>query len=197
MFKLSTIPRVLAFVAGAALVAAGAAVGAQENSVMKHGAHHAAAAGTPVPAVPTLPGQDAFGAMQEVIAILESDPDTDWSRVNIAALREHLVDMNEMTLHAVVTAIEIDRGSRFEITAQRRTLEAIRRMVPAHAREMNGRDGWSAEAAPLANGIALTLSSADPDQVARIRALGFFGFMAGGGHHQPHHLAIARGESVH
>ena len=52
---------------------------------------------------PTLPGQDAFGAIQEVVQILESDPTTDWSKVNIAALREHLIDMNEVTLHAAAT----------------------------------------------------------------------------------------------
>jgi hypothetical protein len=59
---------------------------------------------------PTLPGQDAFGAIQEVIQILEVDPTTDWSNVNIAALREHLIDMNEVTLHA--TAAELARQRR-------------------------------------------------------------------------------------
>jgi hypothetical protein len=49
---------------------------------------------------------------------------------------------------------------------------------------------------PLTNGLALILSSADPDPIARIRALGFFGCMTRGGHHQPHHLAIARGDLV-
>ena len=50
--------------------------------------------------VPTMPGQDAFGTIQEVVQILQADPTTDWSKVNIAALREHLIDMNEVTLHA-------------------------------------------------------------------------------------------------
>ena len=27
---------------------------------------------------PTLPGQDAFGAIQEVVRILDADPNTDW-----------------------------------------------------------------------------------------------------------------------
>ena len=54
-------------------------------------------------AVPTLPGQDAFGAMQEIVRMLEADPKTDWSKVNLAALREHLVDMNAVTLAARVT----------------------------------------------------------------------------------------------
>jgi hypothetical protein len=29
--------------------------------------------------IPTLPGQDAFGAIQEIARILESDPATDWN----------------------------------------------------------------------------------------------------------------------
>src|SRR5947209_3755409 len=41
---------------------------------------------------PTMPGQDAFGTIQEIVGILEADPNTDWSKVNISALREHLVD---------------------------------------------------------------------------------------------------------
>ena len=66
------------------------------DSSTHHGAMTAAQAG----ATPTLPGQDAFGAIQEILRILEADPGTDWSRVNIDALREHLIDMNEVTLHA-------------------------------------------------------------------------------------------------
>jgi hypothetical protein len=32
--------------------------------------------------------------------LLKANPRTDWSKVNIAALREHLIDMNEVTLQA-------------------------------------------------------------------------------------------------
>jgi hypothetical protein len=49
---------------------------------------------------PNMPGQDAFGAIQEIVAILEADSNTDWSKVDITALREHLIDMNEVTLKA-------------------------------------------------------------------------------------------------
>jgi hypothetical protein len=52
---------------------------------------------------PTMPGQDAFGAIQEIVRILEADAKTDWSKVNIAALRAHLIDMNEVTLKAVAS----------------------------------------------------------------------------------------------
>src|SRR5690348_8597028 len=33
----------------------------------------------------SMPGQDAFGAIQQIVQILEADPTTDWSKVNIAA----------------------------------------------------------------------------------------------------------------
>ncbi|MGA7666054.1 MAG: hypothetical protein WBW13_14615, partial [Pseudolabrys sp.] len=59
-----------------------------------HGGMHgqqSAATGTP-----TLPGQDAFGTIQEIVQTLQSDPKTDWSKVNIDALRQHLIDMNEV-----------------------------------------------------------------------------------------------------
>ena len=41
-------------------------------------------------ATPTMTGQDAFGAIQEIVRILEVDPKTDWSKVNLEALRQHL-----------------------------------------------------------------------------------------------------------
>jgi hypothetical protein len=46
-------------------------------------------------AIPTMPGQDSFGAIQEIVRILEADPNTDWSKVDLEALRQHLIDMNE------------------------------------------------------------------------------------------------------
>ena len=53
--------------------------------------------------VATRAGQDAFAAIQEVVEILTADPKTDWSKVNIDALRQHLIDMNNVTLNAKVT----------------------------------------------------------------------------------------------
>jgi hypothetical protein len=162
---------------------------------MSHAAHHSAAAHEEP--IPTLPGQDAFGAIQEVVGILESDPGTDWSRVDIDALREHLVDMNEVTLHAASRAEPAEGGLRIRVTGTGRTLEAIRRMVPAHAREMDGQDGWSVTTEPIADGVVLLVTSTDSAQVVKIRGLGFMGIMVRGAHHQPHHLAIARGMLPH
>ena len=83
------------------------------------------------------------------------------------------------------------------MTGEGRTLDAIRRMVPAHAREMNGVDGWVTNTEPLPDGVLLTVTTADPRQTARIRGLGFIGIMVQGSHHQMHHLAMARGGFAH
>ena len=56
-----------------------------------HGAGHAHGA-----ALPTEPGQGAFAALSEIVALLSADPATDWSRVDIAALHAHLMDMDRL-----------------------------------------------------------------------------------------------------
>jgi predicted RNA binding protein YcfA (HicA-like mRNA interferase family) len=172
---------------------------AQSATPMRnHGAHHSMGAeATAGAAVPIMPGQDAFGTIQEIVRLLEADPSTDWSKVDINVLREHLVDMAKVTLDARVTATLVEGGARFEVTGDGRTREAIQRMVPAHAREIDGMNGWAAKADPLSGGVALTVTSADPKQTAKIRGLGFFGILTEGSHHQMHHLAMARGEFTH
>ena len=139
------------------------------------------------------PGQDAFGAIQEVVQKLEVDPTTDWSKVNIAALRQHLIDMNEVTLHAAASERPFDSGIEIAVTGEGRTLEAIKRMVPAHASELTT-IGWNARTDDLPNGVKLTVTSTDPKQVLKLKALGFMGIMVEGGHHQSHHLMMAKGE---
>jgi hypothetical protein len=42
----------------------------------------------------------------------------------------------------------------------------------------------------------LAKDQADARTVARIRGLGFIGLLVQGGHHQPHHLAMAKGEAL-
>jgi hypothetical protein len=142
---------------------------------------------------PTMPGQDAFGTIQEVVQILEADPATDWSKVNIGVLREHLIDMNEVTLHAVASERALDDGIEIAVTGVGRTLEAIKRMVPAHAAEL-AKIGWNAKTADLPNGVTLSVTTDDPKQMTKLKALGFMGIMVQGDHHQPHHLMMARGE---
>ena len=167
----------------------------------KHVAVAALAFAVPALAVagtmPTLPGQDAFGAIQEIVQILDADPKTDWSTVDLEALRQHLIDMNEVTLHANEAAKPIDGGLAIAVTGSGRTLVAIRRMVPAWAQTMDGHRGWSTKAAALPNGELLTVTAADAAEMRHIRGLGFIGLLVSGSHHKPHHLAMAKGEFEH
>lgn len=142
---------------------------------------------------PTLPGQAAFGAIQEVVQMLEADPATDWSKVNIATLREHLIDMDEVTLRAAANERPVDNGLEITVTGEGRTLQAIKRMIPAHAPELS-QIGWTAATEDLPNGVKFTVTTADPKQLAKLKALGFMGIMVLGTHHQLHHLMMAKGE---
>lgn len=145
----------------------------------------------------TLPGQDAFGAMQEIISILESDPNTDWSRVNISALREHLVDMNRLVMDTEVVETEIEGGLSMTVSGPGSTLKTIHAMIPAHAPMINGLNGWNSRAQVSTNSATLTVTASSKKEIAHIRGLGFYGLMTSGAHHQTHHLGLARGENVH
>ncbi len=146
---------------------------------------------------PRMPGQDAFGAIQEVVEILEADPTTDWSRVDLMALREHLIDMNQVTLSARVNERKISSGLEIVATVKDRTMEAIQRMIPAQAKELNQMNRWRAGVVVLPDGVRLTVTSAELHQIKRIQSLGFMGLLVSGKRYQKHHLAIARGMTVH
>ncbi|MEX2449623.1 MAG: hypothetical protein WD407_02095 [Rhodospirillales bacterium] len=165
---------------------------AQEASHSDHTQHVA----NPVTAVPTMPGQEVFGAIQEIVKILDADPATDWSKVDIAALHRHLIDMDEVTMRAKAAARPLPNGAEFTVTGTGRTVAAIKRMVPAHARELAAL-GWQAETVELSDGVKLTVTAADPGQAVKIKALGFMGVMVQGAHHQPHHLMMAKGGFKH
>lgn len=175
-----------------ALSPLGAAAGAE--GMHTHMAGHGPAGARSLPAEG---GQAAFAAIAEIVALLEADPATDWRRVDMAALREHLVDMDEVMLRAEVAVEPVPGGIAAAVNGVGRTREAIRRMVPAHAAELAAVPGWNVTAAATADGVRLVATSEDPAIAARIRGLGFFGLLASGSHHQPHHLAIARGERAH
>ena len=148
-------------------------------------------------AIPTEPGQAAFGAIQEIVGKLQADPQTDWSKVDVDALRQHLIDMDEVTMRATAQKEPIENGLRIKVIGTDRTLEAIQRMVPEHARDIDGMNGWTVRTTALPNGVELTVTASNPADVQKIRALGFMGIMVQGGHHQMHHLAMAKGEMMH
>jgi hypothetical protein len=79
----------------------------------------------------------------------------------------------------------------------RRKRGAIQAMVPAHAQEINGLDGWTVHSALMDNGVLLTITAKNPKEVQHIRGLGFVGILVSGSHHWLHHLAMAKGEFLH
>jgi hypothetical protein len=146
-----------------------------------------------------LPGQDAFGAIAEIVRILDADPRTDWNRVDLERLRQHLIDMHEVVLHAAVTASAVEGGLAMDVTGAGRTTAAIRGMVVPHATELDRMPGLAATTESIPGGVRLTVTARDAQDagaVARVRGLGFIGLLTLGAHHQAHHLAMARGETM-
>jgi hypothetical protein len=176
------------------LAAAATGATAQTMDHAQHGAHQMQANAA---ALPRETGQSAFAAIQEIVAMLSADPATDWSKVDIDALRNHLVDMDELTRNASAQGTKTENGLTIRVTGKGRTLRAIQAMVPAHAAELDRIAGWSVQAAITDDGATMTVAGDGPAEVRKIQALGFFGLMATGAHHQEHHWAMATGGMVH
>jgi len=139
-------------------------------------------------------GQSVMDVIAEVIQTLQANPDTDWSRINIDALRQHLVDMDRVALYAEAQASDVEAGSLFRITGpDPRTVAAIQRMVPNHAQQIERELGWDVATETTADGVNLRVV-ADDGQAEMIRAIGFVGFMTLGEHHADHHLMMAGGQ---
>lgn len=149
--------------------------------------------------VPTMPGQDAFGAIAEIVRLLDADPSTDWAKVDIERLRQHLIDMDEVVLRSAVKQTPVSGGLAMEITGTGRTEQAIRAMVVPHAVELDRLPSLAAKTESIPGGVRLTVLAKSPDDaksVARIRGLGFAGLLTEGAHHQAHHLAMGKGEAI-
>ena len=144
-------------------------------------------------------GNDAFGTIQEVISKLNSDPDTDWSKVNLEALRLHLVDMHEMTLNVnLLSQTAVNNGVETVIEPSTpRAAEALVRVFSAHPMQLKQETGWEMQVVKTGERYTLTTTTENPEEISKIRGLGYIGLMAYGAHHQAHHWAMARGENPH
>ena len=184
------------FVAAILAMLASAAASAQQmhHDHMMHGGQ-ATMSGEGL--LPKEPGQSAFAAIQEIVAMLEADPATDWSKVDIEALRRHLIDMNNVTLGAVVEASQSGDRMRFAVSGEGAVRDSIQRMVMAHAATMNRVDGWKFAAETSSTGAVLTVTPPDQASMVKLRALGFIGIMTIGMHHQQHHWMLANGMATH
>jgi len=187
--------RVFAMTIASFVAVAATPLAAQHANHANHAGHGMSEPGASE--LPSEPGDGSFAAIIEIVAMLSADPDTDWTRVDIDGLREHLVDMNQLVIGASVRSEPLPEGLRMRIGTSGRPGKAASRMVPAHAPFLVAETGWQSEVARDGNEIVWTVTAADAGDVARIQALGFFGLMATGDHHRMHHLSMARGEAAH
>ena len=169
------------------------------NSDQSHGANHSQHQMEMPRVTLAEAGSDAFGTIQEVISQLLSDPATDWKAVNIEALRQHLVDMHDMTLNVdVISQTPIPNGMKAVIRATTdRAALALTRVLKAHPAQLKNETGWEMQVAKKNNQYVLSTTSKNPKDINKIRGLGYIGLMAYGNHHQPHHWAMATGKNPH
>src|SRR5262245_26445071 len=92
--------------------------------------HHAMGMSSGAPA---LSGQYAFATISDIVKALKADASTDWSKVNLEALRQHLIDMDDVILRSTVVSRRVTGGLQMDVTGTGRTSAAIRRMVGSHA----------------------------------------------------------------
>ena len=145
---------------------------------------------------PTRAGQEAFATIAEVVRILDADPRTDWAKVDLEALRQHLIDMDDVTMRATVRVEDVAGGAIFHVSGTGRTRDAIRRMTMSHGATITPADGftWSAVESPEGARVTVrAVNASDAKMVTRLRALGFVGILSLGDHHTAHHVGIADG----
>ncbi|MHA3980965.1 hypothetical protein ACW9UR_25215 [Halovulum sp. GXIMD14794] len=124
-----------------------------------------------------------------------ADDQTDWSQIDVAALRAHLVDMDRLVTLVEAEATEIDGGAEFRVSLTGPAGDAARRMIPAHAPILTAETGWNSDIEIEGETLVWRIQSETDADV--IRALGFHGLMAVGDHHRAHHWAIAIGGNPH
>jgi len=143
----------------------------------------------------TEPGNDIFGTIQEVVKKLEANPNTDWSKVNLEALRQHLLDMKAFTEDvAIISKEPTANGTKIEVhPTTARAAEALKRLFRIHPAMLKKEKGWNMVAKQNGSNWTITCTTNDKSDVDKIRALGYIGLLAEGSHHQLHHWMIATG----
>ena len=155
-------------------------------------AQHAHTSGSP-----SETGQSQFAAIAEIATLLRDDPNTDWAQVDIKALRDHLVDMDNVTTKASVERTVDGASVTFMITGEQVIAASIRRMVLAHSPMLQGSSDWTVTAEEMEAGASMLVQVGSEEELSQVLGLGFFGLMTIGAHHQQHHLMIATGRSPH
>ena len=155
-------------------------------------AQHAYTSGSPVET-----GQSQFASIAEIVTLLRDDPETDWARVDIKALRDHLVDMDNVTTKASIERTVDGMSVTFMITGDEVVAASIKRMVLAHSPMLQGSSDWTVLSEVREDGAKMLIQVSSADGMDQVLGLGFFGLMTIGAHHQQHHFMIATGRSPH
>lgn len=140
-------------------------------------------------------GQSQFAAIAEIVTMLRDDPETDWAQIDIDALRDHLVDMDNVTTKAVVETTVSNLNVTFAVIGDGPAAASIQRMVLAHSPMLQQATSWSVTAEERPDGATMHVQLQSMDQMNEVKGLGFFGLLTIGAHHQQHHLMIAMGHS--
>lgn len=178
------------------LLGIGSVAQGQTNS-----AHHDRKGTKGADAAPVLqePGQSVFGTVQEAIRELEADSTTDWSKVNVDRLRRHLLDMHHAAVDVVLEdKSSIERGVRLRVRPTTDEARAsLARILEAHPMMLKQEAGWTMEVKTQEPTFVLRITTEDPGEVEKIRALGYMGLLAYGSHHQRHHWHLVQGNHPH
>ena len=142
-------------------------------------------------------GQASFEAVSAVVARLVADPATDWSRVDVEALRRHLADMDRVFVDAHVETEPLPLGARFRVTGSGAAVGSIQRMATAHSRALAGSAEFRATVESTDEGVVVEVVAADGSSstAAKIRGLGFGGLLTVDDHHARHHWMLASGSA--
>jgi hypothetical protein len=119
--------------------------------------------------------------------------------VNIEALRQHLIVMNEVVLGARARQTSVPGGAAMDVTGDGRVAESVRTMLRNHSTMLARMGPYRTSVDDIPGGVRWTVTAADSNDartVAKIRGLGFAGLLTLGDHHTPHHTALARGEPM-
>jgi len=134
--------------------------------------------------------QSAFAAIHEIVEMLEADPTTDWSKVNVDALRQHLIDMDNVALHAQITYEPIVNGEHIHVSGKGDVRDSIQRMVMMHAAMAGDTTDWHVKAARASDGADINVIAISPLGLKRRKALGLMSMMVEGVYHPRHHTML-------
>ncbi len=140
-------------------------------------------------------GNEIFGAIQEVIDKLEADPSTDWSKVDLESLRQHLLDMKAFTEEVtVVSQNPYENGIEIKVQPEtQRAANSLKKVFKMHPAMLKKEKGWDMTTKEEDDKWIIIVTTPKANEVEKIRALGYIGILAEGAHHQLHHWMIATG----